>query len=52
MAKIGIGRIMGVGGSTAVRLPSVLTRDDAWCFVDGEEVVVEIKGKSLVVSKA
>ena len=52
MAKVGIGRIMGVGGSTAARLPAVLTRDKAFPFVESDEIVVEIKGKSLVVSKA
>ena len=49
MAKIGIGKVMNVGGSTAIRLPSVLTKDDAFVFVEGQEVVVKIVGKCLSV---
>jgi len=51
MAKIGVGKVMNVGGSTAIRLPSVITRDKAFCFVEGQEVIVEIKDKKLVVYK-
>lgn len=43
MSRIGVGKVMGVGGSIAIRLPSVLTKDDAFVLKEGDEVVVSIR---------
>lgn len=52
MSKIGVGKIIGVGGSMAVRLPAVVTKDDAFSFAEGDEVVVQLDGnKCLRVCK-
>ena len=52
MARLGVGKIINVGGSVAVRLPSVLVNDDAFTFVEGMEVVVRIDKNTIVVEKA
>jgi antitoxin component of MazEF toxin-antitoxin module len=51
MARIGVGKIFNVGGSTCLRLPASLVNDKAFLFEDGKEVMVKITGrKSFVVS--
>jgi len=52
MARIGVGKIMVVGGSLAIRLPSVILKDSGFVFSDKDEVVVRIVGNKLMIEKA
>lgn len=52
MAKFGIGKVFKIGSSTAVRLPISVVNDDGFGFKAGEEVVVKIVDKELLVGKA
>lgn len=52
MAKIGVGKIMLVGGSVAVRLPKVIVNDNAFWLKEGMEVVTKLEGNKLIIEKA
>ncbi len=51
MAKVGRGRIIKVGDSVALRFPYRVRDDEAWPFKIGEEIIVRIKKKEVVLSK-